>query len=208
MQGDEGTIEEMCSAFPIFYPRTPDRRNLDVCGSFPYVAGLDASTNTFVPFTQKYLPLVNHTYTYNLTSIIMIIIMIVTAIWYSVRRLNPEADSLFQQGRFTESFNAIDWTSDAVQDLERTILTGLIGTYCSNTATEVLILTSYKGYSHMIIMWREGEYWVIEGQLVLALSQPRLRPIPSFSMLPAFQRATLKSWEWAWGKAGSQLLTP
>ena len=80
MQGGESTIEEMCLAFPVFYPRPPDRRNLDACASFPYVAGLDASNNAFVPFAQKYLPLVNHTHTYTEFNSYMIIIMVVTAI--------------------------------------------------------------------------------------------------------------------------------
>ena len=61
MQGGESTLEEMCLAFPYFYPRPPDRRNLDVCVSFPYVQP-EISINTFDPFVQKYILLVNHTH--------------------------------------------------------------------------------------------------------------------------------------------------
>jgi hypothetical protein len=52
MQGGVSTSEEMCLAFPVYYPRSPDR-NLDKCVSYP---GDSAFTN----FTDKYYPLVRY----------------------------------------------------------------------------------------------------------------------------------------------------
>lgn len=52
-------------------------------------------------------------------------------------RLNPEAAALIQGGRFIEGFNAISWTSDAVQDLESTILTGPTAAFCTSATPEV-----------------------------------------------------------------------
>ena len=52
-------------------------------------------------------------------------------------RLNPEAARLFAEGRFRDGFNAIDWTTDAVQDLQTTVVTGPTGAFCSSSAPEV-----------------------------------------------------------------------
>lgn len=62
MQGGESTLEEMCLAFPVFYPRPPGRRNLDLCVSFPVVEQLPSGefVNVFEPFFTKYFPLVGH----------------------------------------------------------------------------------------------------------------------------------------------------
>ena len=43
----------MCLTFPMYYPRSPDGRNLDKCVSYPQF-------QAFSPFVQKYFPLVNH----------------------------------------------------------------------------------------------------------------------------------------------------
>jgi hypothetical protein len=51
--------------------------------------------------------------------------------------LNPEAARLIEEGRFRDGFNAIDWTTDAVQDLQTTIVTGPTGTFCSSSKSEV-----------------------------------------------------------------------
>ena len=137
MQGGESTIEEMCLTFPVFYPRPADRRNLDFCISFPHVQP-EISVNAFDPFVQKYILLVNH------TCITIIICIAASArflhndiLYIYLHRRNPQAAMLYQQGRAIESFNAIEWSPDAVQDLEKTILTGPTGAYCRSAATEV-----------------------------------------------------------------------
>ena len=52
-------------------------------------------------------------------------------------RLNPEAARLIGEGRFRDGFNAIDWTTDAVQDLQTTVITGPTGAFCSSSSPEV-----------------------------------------------------------------------
>lgn len=54
-----------------------------------------------------------------------------------LNRLNPEAARLFNEGQVIGSFNAINWTSGTVQDLENIVLTGPKQTYCSSSSSEV-----------------------------------------------------------------------
>ena len=45
--------------------------------------------------------------------------------------------ALWNQSRVVEGLNAIDWSSDTIQDLEKTVTTGVISVFCSTVRLQI-----------------------------------------------------------------------
>ena len=60
-----------------------------------------------------------------------------------VHRSNPTSAFLWRNtssgaiGNFVKGFFVVNWTSEAIHDLENTILSGPVGTYCASVGTGV-----------------------------------------------------------------------
>ena len=54
--------------------------------------------------------------------------------------------ALWNQSRVVEGLNAIDWSSDTIQDLEKTVTTGVTAVFCSNVRNTKLIKTTNNSF--------------------------------------------------------------
>ena len=58
-------------------------------------------------------------------------------------RRNPEVSALWDQGQIVEGLNAIDWSSDTIQDLENTVTSGLSLIVCASVSGRTYSLYNY-----------------------------------------------------------------
>ena len=94
-------------------------------------------------------------------------------LWSNFRR-NPQVSELWDQGRIVEGLNAIDWSSDTIQDLENTVLNGITEVYCGSVSLTMVhsLCSTLNFYAIGCGFFGWFSNWNPSSQLLLSSSKP------------------------------------